>query len=90
MKPRDELTSSALDLDIRVSMMTTIAGLWHHDMSRKFIRKLVQLAPLQFQTKIFISDGVNGFAWWIKPVLRSYEVGVVNSWVRGFNRNWKV
>lgn len=89
LKPR-ELTSSALDLEMRVSMITAIAGLWHRDMLRKFMRKLLLPAPLQFQTRIFISEGEKGFAWWITPDLRSHGVGLLNSWVKGFSKSWKV
>ena len=59
-------------------------------MSRKFLWKEVLPAPLQFQTRVFISDGLKGFAWWTRPDLRSHEVGVMNSWVSGFSRSWKV
>ena len=90
LKLREELTSSALVLDMRVSIIIAIAGLKRLVISREFRRKEVLPAPLQFQTRIFISNELEGMVWWTGPNPRSLRVGVVHSCASGFNRKRKV
>lgn len=90
LKPKDELTSLALVPDMRVSIITAIAGLRRLAISRRVLPKEVVPTPLQFQTRIFISDGLKGLVWWPRPDLRSLRAGIMSSCASEFSRKRKV
>ena len=63
-KPREELTESALWLEMRVSKIMAMEGRWEQTISMKFLQKFGLPAPVQFQTSIFIERKLKGLVMW--------------------------